>query len=204
MKKYILHIFILSWMIPLSITCVFAQDRTPPDHRFAVRWNTLGIPNLDAIGEIEYSPTNKIGLFVGGGSSFGLVYPYRIYGYGGDFRDKCKSANWGIYLGARVAIPIGKLTGLNVKAAFCYQHNKLFDATNCLQNPDDVPAPPSIVFRQSMSGYLSIAYNQAFAKRFFLEPVIGIGPSFHANGVDARYAYSGFDLPIQLNLGVRF
>jgi hypothetical protein len=60
-------ILTVAFLALASATC-HAQEIEGPSKRFAVRLNTLGLLNLDGIGDIEYTISNRIGVFLGGGS----------------------------------------------------------------------------------------------------------------------------------------
>jgi hypothetical protein len=201
------HATLLAFLLCSLLACPYfaaGQRSTQPDHRIAVRWNSLGILNLNAIGELEYSASSRVGLFAGFGSSVALVFPHYMIGHRVHWNSGCRFSRWGIYAGVRLAVPVGKLTGLSIKATFSYRHMKILNAGDCLQYPSDVPPPPPTVFHQTLGGYLSVAYAQPFAKRFFVEPSVGFGPHIWASGTKAPFHFSGFDFPLQLNLGVRF
>ncbi|MBK9451169.1 MAG: hypothetical protein IPN95_17525 [Bacteroidetes bacterium] len=70
MRRILKTIVAAAFSLLVGIPCASAQKADPPQHRFAMRVNTLGVFNLDLIGDIEYSLSSRIGLFVGGGSEF--------------------------------------------------------------------------------------------------------------------------------------
>ena len=193
-----LRIFTLS-LIGICLFVGANAQSSKPAHRFAARLNILGAANLDAIGEIEYLFTNRLGVFAGGGMASSIVDLRQ------GFWPSLKWSPWlgGAYLGMRIGIPVGKLQGLSLKPTFAYQAYKRWDL---------YPIPDHIIFvqqgtlvfvRRSMDAYVSLAYAQTFGKRFFGELVIGTGPSW-LQFTEGKLQYSGFAVPTQVNLGVRF
>jgi hypothetical protein len=70
-----------------------------------------------------------------------------------------------------------------------------------------IPAIPQtpVVLKQYVGGFLSLAYTQAIGSRCFIEPVIGLGPSFgQMDAKNAKFSYFGLSVPAQLNFGFRF
>lgn len=181
----------------------YSQEKFKPDRPLAIRWNTLGIFNLDGIGDLEYSISKRLGVFVGGGSEY--VHPvfYPSHNWFKKVPDEvCKSTNWGIYAGVRISIPVWKFKGLALRPNVFFQHIDMQGA--CFGTPTNSPAITS--YKSSEIGInLNIAYTQDFAGRFFIEPVIGIGPEIVTRDlVPAAHArYFDLLMPIQLNLGIR-
>ncbi len=183
---------------------IFAQDGTQPDHRFALRVNTLGVFNLDLIGDIEYSLSNRIGVFVGGGSEF--VHPNFLRPkswFTKEPGDYCQRTNWGVYMGMRISIPIGEFKGLALRPNLFYQ--RLNMEGSCWGTPP-ANGPGIASIKGSEFGLvMNLAYTQEFAKRFFVEPVVGFGCGMMTREVvpygSGRY-FTPY-LPFQLNLGVR-
>jgi len=120
--KPTLRIFTLS-LIGLCLFVGANAQSSKPMHRFAARLNLLGAANLDAIGEIEYLFSNRLGVFAGGGMGSPIV----------DLRQgfwphsKSSAELGGAYLGMRIGIPMGKLPGLSLKPTFAYQAYKRWD-----------------------------------------------------------------------------
>ncbi len=196
--KATLRIFTLS-LIGLCLFVGVNAQSSKPDHRFAVRLNLLGAANLDAIGEVEYLFSDRLGVLAGGGMASPIV----------DLREgfwpnlKYTSSLGGAYLGMRIGIPVGKLHGLSLKPTVAYQAYK---------RRDNFEIPDYIIFfqqaklvsvRRSMSAYVSLAYTQTFCKRFFGELVIGTGPGW-VQFSEGNFHYEGFAVPTQVNVGVRF
>ena len=73
MKHLPTLIVTLLCLASFSMSKVFAQQTSTPDHRFAIRWNTLGLLSLDAIGELEYSVSKRLGVYVKPATYFQLV-----------------------------------------------------------------------------------------------------------------------------------
>ena len=109
----------------------------------------------------------------------------------------------GAYLGMRVGIPFGKLQGLSLKPTFAYQAYKRWDHYEIPDHIIFVQQATLVFVRRSMGAYVSLAYAQTFGKRFFGELVIGTGPSW-LQFTEGKLQYSGFAVPMQVNLGVRF
>ncbi len=203
MKHLPTLIVTLLCLASFSMSKVFAQQTSTPDHRFAIRWNTLGLLSLDAIGELEYSVSKRLGVYVGAGfdsPTFGMV----AYNRSKPIDElPCKQSIWGAYAGVRISTPLGKLVGLSVKPATYFQLVNL-------SGPGCIPAlqDPSILEykAQIVGGLLSVAYAQTFLKRFFVEPSVGIGMSFvnPNSSTKPRFVSNGLGLPLQLNLGFRF
>lgn len=189
----VLYIFLMlpAWTI--------AQQESQPQHRFSVRWNALGLVNLDGIGEVEYAISKRVGLFVGGGSLDPIVNLDRL---GWAQYRRADYRGWGLYAGARLPFSIGSFHGLSVKPSIFYSRFRGHDYWI-------VPfvGPPFFVtyMQNKVGGQLSLAYAKTFLKRFFVEPVVGVGLTYgqpHIKG--AGFKYMGLSVPAQLNLGVRF
>lgn len=196
-------ILFLAFAVGFGGTC-FAQEKAKPEHRIAIRLNTLGLLNLDLIGDVEYAISQRIGVFVGGGSEYfqPSFMPAR-YWFKKDSEEYCKHTNWGVYAGARISIPIWKFTGLALRPYLFYQ---LIDMQgSCWSVPTVGPGISSIKGTE-LGMAVNLAYTQVFAKRFFVEPAIGFGPEILTRDI-VPYGHGRhitFVMPVQLNLGVRF
>lgn len=200
--KSLSRIIVIVVSLLLQCGLLKSQDAVGKEYRIALRVNTLGFLNLNGMGDVELSLPGRVGVFVGGGSSAAMVYPGRLVGYTNPMAAGCKGSNWGLYGGGRLSLPVGKLSGLNGKVLVAYQHDLLQDTNGCLGWNPDVPDAPSVVKRETVSIFLAAGYTQVFLKRFFVEPVVGLGPQFRpASG--GRMSYRGLGLPMQLNVGVR-
>ena len=182
----------------------YSQERVKPQHRFAIRVNALGAFNLDLIGDIEYSLSSRIGVFLGGGSEY--VHPnfFRpISWFTKEKENYCQRTNWGVYAGMRISIPVWVLKGLALRPTLFYQRfNMEGDCWGSL--PTNSPGISSIKGTE-IGLIVNLAYTQNFAKRFFVEPVIGFGCGIMTRQVVPYGSgrYFGPYLPLQLNLGVR-
>ena len=180
-----------------------AQQATKPDHRFAIRWNTLGLIKLDGIGEFEYSISRRLGVYVGLGidsPTFGMVN----YSHRRTIAElPCKQSIWGAYVGARISTPIGKLVGLSLKPAVYFQRVKM-SGPGCMPS---LHTPQILNYQvQIIGGLVGVAYAQTFLQRCFVEPVIGFGYNWVTNNGEpqSKFYSSGIGIPLQLNLGIRF
>jgi hypothetical protein len=77
---------------------------------------------------------------------------------------------------------------------------------DCWGPPPSVGPATSALKSSEIGLVVNLAYTQGFAKRFFVEPVIGIGPEVMWRSINHGYRgrYVSAVLPLQLNLGVRF
>lgn len=172
MKSPILALLVF---LVVGATC-FAQASIQPQHRFALRVNTLGMFNLDLIGDVEYCLSERIGVFIGGGSEF--IHPYH-FAFPADtwFKKEpdevCKNTNWGVYAGTRISIPVWKLTGLALRPSVFFQSTD--KQGYCYSSPTNGGAITSYKSKE-VGIALSLAYTQRFAKWFFIEPVVGLAP----------------------------
>jgi hypothetical protein len=56
-----------------------------------------------------------------------------------------------------------------------------------------------------IGGYLGVAYTKVFARKWIVEPVIAIGPTFNSlNIAPSKFRFSHISMPLQLNVGFRF
>lgn len=179
-----------------------AQTPTSPDYRFAVRLNTLALINLSAVGELEIAISKRIGVFAGSGIGVHSVDPIGISIYRKYDPESCKISGWGIYTGIRVGLPIGKLVGLSLKGIVAYTHYQAA-GTGCISTVELPPLPDPYI-RNQLGGYVCVAYAQKFAKRFFIEPVIGIGPVWTSLNGQSKLNNLDYGGVAQLNLGMRF
>ncbi len=204
MRRILKTIVAAAFSLLVGIPCASAQKADPPQHRFAMRVNTLGAFNLDMIGDIEYSLSSRIGLFVGGGSEFiHPTFPPMRKLFSKDPEDYCQRNNWGVYAGMRISIPVWVLKGLALRPTLFYQRfNMEGDCWGSL--PTNSPGISSIKGTE-FGLIVNLAYTQNFAKRFFVEPVIGFGCGIMTRQVVPYGSgrYFGPYLPLQLNLGVR-
>jgi hypothetical protein len=161
--------------------------------------NALGAVNLDAIGEVEYTLPSGVGIFVGGGVKAPLVNLGEL----GSFRETgYKTTGWGIYVGGRLPFTLGKVAGFAIKPSISFSSHVIpnFPDSGTLGLPQQIS-----YFTSWIGGYVSVAYTKTFARRFFVEPVIGLGPTFGAFNTSPRKFGNGYLLvPAQLNLGIRF
>ena len=179
----------------------FSQTKSIPDHRFAIRCNTLGLFNLSAVVELEYSISARIGLFLGGGIGVQDAYPTGFIVFKNRENDYCKISGYGSYLGTRVGIPIGKLQGLAVKAIVQYDYYHA-EGVDCIPNIHSQPFPNPYI-TNTISTALCVAYTQPFAKRFFVEPLVGFGPYWSSTAGKREITHQYWKTAVQLNLGVR-
>lgn len=182
----------------------YSQEEIKPHRNFAIRVNTLGVLNLDLIGDIEYCISKRIGVFIGGGSEY--VQPYfdsPRYWFKKESEDYCKHTNWGVYAGMRISIPVWKFKGLALRPNLFFQ--RIVMDGNCWGPPPSVGPGISSLKSSEIGLVANLVYTQEFAKRFFIEPVIGFGPELLDREI-VPYGHGRFlswTLPLQLNLGVR-
>ena len=180
----------------------FAQKTDAPNHRFAVRLNTLSVLGLSAIGDLEYTFGKRVGVFAGGGLGIAAVDPVGLGIANGLSTPNCKTSGWSSYGGVRIGLPIGKLVGLSLKGIVSYSHFQ--EAGSGCNSDIDLPPSPDPYLRNWLGFYACAAYAQTFAKRFFVEPVIGIGPVWTSLNGQPKLNYLSYGPAFQLNLGFRF
>lgn len=199
MKALILAITIL------SITGSIGHAQEPvamPQRRFAIRCNTLAILNLSGVFELEYSVSQRVGLFVGGGMGVQDVYPTSLQVFFKREWQFCEIPGKGVYTGFRVGIPIWKLVGLSVKGIVQYTYYKAA-GFGCTPTMDGTPLPDPFVVNTANS-FVGLAYAQTFAKRYFVEPMVGFGPYWTSTLSRRGIKPDDWRSAMQLNLGVKF
>jgi hypothetical protein len=198
--KYATRLLTLLFGVLGLLSMNVSAQGSPPDHRFAARVNVLGVLSLDAIGELEYSFSDQLGLFVGGG----VAAPVVDLGQGDWFKGSFNAKSGGAYLGMRIGLPLGSIKGVSLKPAVAYtKYGKVDGGGDGIVVPG---IPQTIVYpSQMVVVFVSVAYAHSIGSRFFVEPVIGVGPNFmQTTAKGDRFTYSGFAGPVQLNLGMRF
>lgn len=188
----------------LLLSCGFSafSQHTKPEHRFAIRCNTLAILNLSGVLELEYSVSNHVGVFIGGGMGKQDVYPTGLQ----IFRQReslyCQISGQGIYGGGRLGIPIWKLAGLSVKGVvqYTYYHAEGFGCNPTFDTPPLLD--PYII--NTLSSFVAVAYAQTFLRKYFVEPLIGFGPYWSSTNGKREITHQYWRSAIQLNLGVKF
>jgi hypothetical protein len=186
-------------------TSLYGQDAKTHTPRISLRLNTLGVFNLDATGDVEFAINNRIGVFAGGGSEYIKSYIPPSRKFSKMSQDICKRNNWGIYAGIHLSLPIGKATGFGVRPLIYFQ-NLHTEGLGCYGTLPTNSTLESVFQMHELALMLNAVYTQTFAKRFFVEPLLGFGPLASqeikaGTAQKARLGISGF---WQLNLGVRF
>jgi hypothetical protein len=181
-----------------------AQDQQSTDHKVAIRLNTLGFLHLDLIGDVEYCLSDRIGIFLGAGSEFVQPVFYRPNAWFSKASlDNCSRSNWGIYGGMRVSTPLGKCKGLALRPYVFMQRINM--EGNCWGLPP-LHGPATTSIKSTEVGLVAnIAYTQTFARRFFVEPVVGIGAGLVSASTNNGAARTHLNplAPFQLNIGLR-
>ena len=177
----------------------FSQKTTPPpDHRFAIRLNLIGLASFNPIAEFEYRVSKRLGLFVGGGTPDPLIHLGGIDWFNPHWN---QSRIAGAYLGANIAIPIWKFDHLSIKPMLASTFYGQYDS---LSHSIDTPWP-TYFLKNSFEVCLNIGYAQPLGSHFFVEPVIGLGATFGVfTGTVNGFRYGSLQVPVQLNLGFRF
>lgn len=175
-----------------------AQSSSGGGDGFAIRTNLLTLLNLDGSLELEYGLSDKVGIHVGGGVKSPVADLGMMEGFD---RSGSGIRGWGLTGGCRVMFRIAGVEGFSVKGSLTYVNRSIRDF------PDSVTVglPGAVSYTTStVGGYVGIAYTRVFGGRFFIEPVIGLGPAFTAqNTAPGRFGFGYVQIPAQLNVGVR-
>jgi hypothetical protein len=189
--------FLMGAFLVLSFPAL-AQEAPPPSNRFAIRVNLLGLASFNPIAEVEYRPSSRLGIFIGGGSPEPILEVGWIEWFTPHWYHQMMG---GVYAGANIASPIGPLKHLSIKPIISYVCYPKFDTAYW---PIDVPYPTRWS-RTAFGTYFNVAYTQPLGIHFFIEPVIGLGASYTLfRGDQGGLEFKSLQVPVQLNVGFRF
>jgi hypothetical protein len=199
MQKKKLYVFL--GLILLLWSLAEAQSTIGPKRPFEARVNLLATMNLNFSGDLTYRLPSGVGFFAGFGKKSSMVYLSSNLGW---FRKSGFSTKgWGMYLGSSLPFSIAGLKRFSVRPSVSYAR---IVSTQIL--PDSLLGEftSGILYTSSIIGsYVSLAYTHTFMSRYFVEPVIGLGLVANAkNTAPRKYGHAYFQVPAQLNVGIRF